>query len=717
VNGHGTATLSSVDLSLGAGSEVNITNHSTLAFVGSTLDLDASAVVLVGDSSSVLALKDTTLNGGAYGLADGAKITISGDVMFAGTSVELNGVNSIASDGAAGTLTNAGSIAAGDTAIGDGNLTLHNEGTIEMVAINGAMTINTAGNTIVNDGTIKATTTGQIVIGSTLQNTASGKVQTGTSIVTTVGITNAGLVSADAGGRLEIKGTLTNSGQVTASGGGVLKALSLDNSGNVLSTGANSDVAIGDGSIAVTNTGQIGASDHGTLEINGGVNDVPGGQLLAQAHGQITVDGAAVGGIATLTGGGIVDFEGSATALTTTNAVFQGTTAEQLILNNSARFAGTVAGMAADDSIDVKDIAYAAGKSFYDPTKGQLDVSDGTTVVKIQLVGTYAPGAFTFSSDDHGGTLVTDQSATVDYSTASGGVYVDLAAQFTEHAPAGQGWSGGPDSVTPVSTDTLNGVRNVTGSSFDDLLVGGTQSGVLSGGAGNDTIYGNTSQLTANNAARLTLDGGTGNNELYGSSAFNTFIAGNADGGFNQIWGAASKMAGVSGFTNNTVSFAGVAAGKSIYVDLLEGHDAYINSGHQNDGTYTLEDAITDVPNVIGSSGGDVIIADNGTDRITGGAGADQLYAGSGFDTFVYTDYGDSNLVSGYDTIYGFKTGTDKVDLSALHTDASHVLISSGSASTALYVEQTPGAFNAATDLAISVVGANAIAMSDIKFG
>jgi beta-lactamase class A len=306
----------------------------------------------------------------------------------------------------------------------------------------------------------------------------------------------------------------------------------------------------------------------------------------------------------------------------------------------------------------------------------------------------------------------------VDYSTAVGGVYVDLAAQFTEHAPARQGWSGGPGSVTPVSTDHLSGIQTVIGSSFDDLLVGGTLSGGLSGGAGNDMIYGNTSQATADNASWLTLDGGAGNNALYGSSGFNTFLASDTNGGFNQIWGAASKMDGVSGYANNTLSFENVATGKSVYVDLLNGRNAYINSGSQNNGTYTLEDSISNVPNVIGSSGGDVLIADNGTDRITGGTGADQLYAGSGPDTFIYTAYSDSNLVAGYDAIYGFKTGTDKVDLSALHSDASHLLIQTSGTTNSVYLEATPGAFNAGTDLAmvINTAAAGGARASDFVF-
>lgn len=284
-------------------------------------------------------------------------------------------------------------------------------------------------------------------------------------------------------------------------------------------------------------------------------------------------------------------------------------------------------------------------------------------------------------------------------------------------------------SPTPVTTTTVYAgapfsdtgftfVATVTGSPGDDVLVGDTTTGTLSGSGGNDLIYGNTSQTTADNAAIVTLDGGTGNNALYGSSAFNIFIGGDANGGFNQIWGSPSKMAGVAGFANNTLTFAGLGAGKSVFVDLLNGHNAFINSGPNNNGSYVLEDSIANVPNVIGSNGGDIMQADNGTDRLQGGGGADRLLAGGGSDTFVYTGFADSNLVAGYDTIMNFKTGTDKIDVSALHTDASHLVVLTVAAHNAVYLENTPGTFNAATDLAVNVVtaGPGGLHASDFVF-
>ena len=75
-----------------------------------------------------------------------------------------------------------------------------------------------------------------------------------------------------------------------------------------------------------------------------------------------------------------------------------------LKLGNSATFAGTVAGMAGNDTIDFADI---------DPTKvqqpsypgdasgGTLTVTDGTHTANIALLGNYMASTFAPSSDGH----------------------------------------------------------------------------------------------------------------------------------------------------------------------------------------------------------------------------------------------------------------------------------------------------------------------------
>jgi hypothetical protein len=89
---------------------------------------------------------------------------------------------------------------------------------------------------------------------------------------------------------------------------------------------------------------------------------------------------------------------------------FFGTTGD-LKLDNSASFAGTVAGMLGNDTIDFADINFA---SVHTPTfvgnaaGGTLGVTDGTHSAAIALLGNYLASTFVTSSDGHGGTLVVD---------------------------------------------------------------------------------------------------------------------------------------------------------------------------------------------------------------------------------------------------------------------------------------------------------------------
>ena len=171
-------------------------------------------------------------------------------------------------------------------------------------------------------------------------------------------------------------------------------------------------------------------------------------------------------------------------------------------------------------------------------------------------------------------------------------------------------------------------------------------------------------------------------------------------------------MGGVAGYQNNTVSYAGMSSAyKSAYIDLLHG-DTYMCTIGRASGApaadLVFEDYLTNVPNVVGSSGSDVVICDNAVDRITHGSGAgDVLYAGSGAgsqDTFVYTGLSQSPLAN-HDVISGFKVGTDKVDLSALSMPAADVFLSyGGNGANTIYVEKHPSSgFNSATDMIISV--------------
>jgi hypothetical protein len=85
-----------------------------------------------------------------------------------------------------------------------------------------------------------------------------------------------------------------------------------------------------------------------------------------------------------------------------------------LKLDDPASFAGTVAGMTGEDTIDFADI---------DPTKvqppsysgdtsgGTLNVTDGAHSANIALIGNYMASVFVAGSDGHGGTSVVDPPA------------------------------------------------------------------------------------------------------------------------------------------------------------------------------------------------------------------------------------------------------------------------------------------------------------------
>ncbi len=248
-------------------------------------------------------------------------------------------------------------------------------------------------------------------------------------------------------------------------------------------------------------------------------------------------------------------------------------------------------------------------------------------------------------------------SDTASYAGITGTVYADIALQ------AGL--------VDGALADTMNSIENLTGGSGTNTLVGDASANVLRGGSGIDYLYGQD-----------------GDDSLIGGAA--------PVGATNQLWG---------GSGSDTASYAGT--GGAVYADLA------VQAGYVGG---TLVDQMNSIENLTGSSNADILAGDGGANRIAGGGGADSLWGRGGVDVFVFSAYADSNLATGYDTIGDFVSGVSKLDFRALATDASHVLIQSDGTSTSVYVEKTPGQFNASTDLAIAVIGADAVAMGDILF-
>lgn len=164
--------------------------------------------------------------------------------------------------------------------------------------------------------------------------------------------------------------------------------------------------------------------------------------------------------------------------------------------------------------------------------------------------------------------------------------------------------------------------------------------GSISGGAGDDTLYGS---LTARNV----LDGGDGEDLLVGGDADDILVGG----------AGADEMIGGGGI--DAASYD--TAGGPISVDLLS---PWLNTGD------AIGDSYDSIENLIGSSYGDSLFGDNGANVLNGGQGADTLYGRGGNDR-IYGGAGNDVMIgdSGDDIYYVTDAGDTVVELASMGND------------------------------------------------
>jgi hypothetical protein len=412
-------------LRLRSGGQIHVT-RGVNAIADALVDVDSGGSIIVTASLSLidtivssdgdggvfgrgnLTLVDSSLAGGDYLVRDDARVRIGGSSRLSADAVRLRDGGQVVSNGQTATLINGGYILGEGTGgvLGDSNLSLVNDG-ILTTGFGGSLAIRTGGNAIVNDGQITTSdANSRIDISSLLKLGETGVLRSDAGSIRTDRVENAGAIVVTGSGEIEVQGGLLNSGRVVARGGSTLVSLATNNSGAITTVDASTKVTLGDDLNVVTNSGQIMAKSASTIVFEDGVNNVSGGRLMVDLGGFMEIGGAAAGGLATIRGdGSVMNLQGSSVALTTTNAVF-GAGSSRLMLDNSARYAGLVSGFSGGDTIEVEDIAFVAGKDFYDASTNQLSLSDGIHSTRLQLLGQYAANAFAFASNGHGGTLV-----------------------------------------------------------------------------------------------------------------------------------------------------------------------------------------------------------------------------------------------------------------------------------------------------------------------
>ena len=144
-------------------------------------------------------------------------------------------------------------------------------------------------------------------------------------------------------------------------------------------------------------------SSSGNLNVAGTTTS----NVTVSSGGMETVSAGGVASGTTIAGGAVEITSGGSTGGTVTFAA--GTNNGTLQLD-STTFSGTVAGMTEQDTIDLRNFAFAGvhvTSSDY-RTSATLTVTDGADIAHIILLGNYIGSTFTASNDTFGGTSIVD---------------------------------------------------------------------------------------------------------------------------------------------------------------------------------------------------------------------------------------------------------------------------------------------------------------------
>ena len=272
--------------------------------------------------------------------------------------------------------------------------------------------------------------------------------------------------------------------------------------------------------------------------------------------------------------------------------------------------------------------------------------------------------------------------------------------------------------VTGVADGGEDGPNVFYGNAGSDTFFGLGGSDQLFGAGGADALYGGDgNDLISGGAGADYLSGGAGSDVfLYGPATDSTLSA------YDMI---ADFETGIDTldlrFTDATsISLVRSGPGTFVFADtpgglMAIGVNAQVNASDVSYtgsfGIYMVGSAAADT--LIGSDRADTIQAGAGDDVITGGRGGDVIFGEAGADTFRYLSAADSNMTTGSDTLFGFETGIDRIDLAALDATAVSLVRSGGSTFLFANSSSGPAFVNSVTDINASdlMVGGRGVYM------
>ena len=245
-----------------------------------------------------------------------------------------------------------------------------------------------------------------------------------------------------------------------------------------------------------------------------------------------------------------------------------------------------------------------------------------------------------------------------------------------------------------LSIYTRGGNDDIIGSRFDDIIDGGAGNDTIRGGDGHDFILSSTgNDLIYGGAGGENIRWGTGDRShnpghdtIYGGSGNDLINLWIKDGdvypsneavGIRGVEVKLTKVGADSSFAGHAETTIGGSASVKFAQfelgwthagnDTIDGSGATIasNGAGFNFNTRWGHDVM------IGSRGNDTLVADEGKDTVTGGAGNDQLWIGSGESGDGNRDVLNFARGHGQDTVYGFDTHLDVLNLGGRNYSAA----------------------------------------------
>ena len=219
--------------------------------------------------------------------------------------------------------------------------------------------------------------------------------------------------------------------------------------------------------------------------------------------------------------------------------------------------------------------------------------------------------------DGYGGDDVLDGGAgtnTVSFAAAAAGVTVSLALQGQTQNTGGAG------------PDTLTNFQNLTGSSFNDTLIGDVGANVITGGGGNDVLTGggggDTLVMTVGGGSDTVTDFSHAQGDRIDLSAFASFpVLPDVLAASHQSGADAVITLGSGSLTLQGVQLSSLTAQDFLFSAYAT---TQIGAAGVND-------------HLVGGAGNDYLQGQGGNDILQGGGGYNYLDGGAGLDTAVYT--------------------------------------------------------------------------------